>query len=140
MEPWERAIVALLIGVASSVVGFPIVAFLGLYIGFSGFARGPSALAVPLALGAWCATVLAILAVVKSITRLPYRIGAFAITLVGAQASVFFLQLILPRLRVFESLEVFVAFVVGVMVAAAFVILGGNARAEGSTAPVEKVE
>ena len=131
---------ALLIGIASTVVGFPILAILGLYIGFSNFSRGPSALAMPLALGAWWAAVLAILAVVKSITRLPYPVGAFAVTLASAQASAFFLQLFLPRVRVFESHEVLVAFAAGVLVAGAFVMLSGTRPPKGSTGQRERME
>ncbi len=97
LERWELTLVAAFIADASAVVGLPILFVFGFYMGSSGFARGPSPLALPIALDTWWGVVAAGLGVIRGITRLRYRPAVFALLLVGAQAGSYVAQAFMFR-------------------------------------------
>ena len=84
---WERIALASLITLASSAVGFLMVAFVGLYTGGRAF---------PMAVGAWWVAVFAILSGLRRISRLDYVSDTFAAAMVAGQAGVFALPMAFP--------------------------------------------
>jgi hypothetical protein len=127
LNRWEIIALASLITLASSAVGIPIVALVGLYIGFSAFANGPqNHLAFPMALSAWWVALHAILSGLRRVSRLSYGSGAFAAAMVAGQAAAFVVPSVFPGApTVFKGHAFLLAVVTGIAIAFAFV-----ARAE----------
>jgi hypothetical protein len=122
---WGSIALASLITLASSTVGFLMMAFVGLYTGGRAF---------PLAVGAWWVAVFAILSGLKRISRLDYGSEAFAAAMVAGQAGVFALPMVFPLSdTVFTDYELLISMATGAVIAFALVARAGRGQRQGRT-------